>query len=299
MRLIDLHAHSTASDGVLSPQALVRLAKDSGVSVLALTDHDTLEGLSVAMAEGERAGLQIVEGVEITAHVGDLEVHILGHFIDSGDNRLAEFLASSRHDRIERVHHIIAKLWALGLPLEADEVLSLAPGPSVGRPHVARAMIKRGYVTSLKEAFDRYLTPGKPGYVERPRIPAVLAIRAIREAGGVPSLAHPGQYGRDGIIPSLAQQGLMGLEVYHLEHDVESLFRYERVCLEYGLLAVGGSDYHGTPGLRSSGLGKSTLPEAKFEQLLAVATACRAAAYGCTDGEGNRLARCRTGQGGR
>lgn len=299
MRLIDLHTHSTASDGVRSPRELVGLAKDSGVSVMALTDHDTLEGLPAAMAEGERVGLQIVAGVEMTAHVEDLEVHILGHFIDSGDHRLTEFLASSRHDRIERVHHIIAKLWALGLPLDADEVLSLAPGTSVGRPHVARAMMKRGYVTSLKEAFDRYLTPGTPGYVERPRIPAALAIRAIREAGGVPSLAHPGQYGRDGIIPLLAQQGLMGLEVYHLEHDVESLFRYERVCVEYGLLAVGGSDYHGTPGLRSSGLGKSALPEAKFEQLLAVASACRAAAHGCTDEEGGRHSRGRTEQGGR
>src|SRR5574337_2199368 len=280
MRLIDLHTHSTASDGVLSPQALVRLAKDSGVSVLALTDHDTLEGLPVAMAEGERAGLQIVTGVEVTAHVGDLEVHILGHFIDSGDHRLAEFLASSRRDRIERVHHMIAKLWALGLPLDADEVLSLAPGPSVGRPHVAQALIKRGYVTSLKEAFARYLTPGKPGYVERSRIPAIEVIHAIKEVGGVPSLAHPGQYGRDEIIPSLVQQGLMGLEVYHPEHDTESLFRYERMRLEYGLVAVGGSDYHGTEGLRSIGLGKPALPEERFEQLVAAASVCRTSTAG-------------------
>ena len=168
---------------------------------------------------------------------------------------------------------MIGKLWALGLPLDVNEVLSLAPGPSVGRPHVAQAMIRRGYVTSLKEAFDQYLTPGKPGYVERSRIPATAVIRAIKESGGVPSLAHPGQYSHDEIIPSLVQQGLMGLEVYHLEHDAESLFRYERVCLQYDLLAVGGSDYHGTPGLRSSGLGRSALPEAKFEQLLAAASA--------------------------
>lgn len=269
MRLIDLHTHTTASDGVLSPQQLVRFAKDCDIAVLAVTDHDTLEGLPVAMAEASRVGLQVVAGVEITAHVGDLEVHILGHFIDPDDNRLAEFLASSRNDRIERAHRMIEKLWALGLPLDADEVLSLAPGPSVGRPHVAQTMIRRGYVTSMKEAFDRYLSLGKPGYVERARIPATEVIRTIKEAGGVPSLAHPGQYGHDEIIPSLVQQGLMGLEVYHLEHDIESLFRYERVCLEYGLLAVGGSDYHGTPGLRSSGLGRSTVPEAKFEQLLA------------------------------
>lgn len=268
MHLIDLHAHSAASDGVLSPRELVRLAKDCGISVLAVTDHDTLEGLPMAMAEAARVGLQVVAGVEITAHVEDLEVHVLGHFIDPVNNRLAEFLASSRNDRIERARQMIEKLWALGLPLDVDEVLSLTPGSSVGRPHVARAMIRRGYVASIREAFDRYLTPGKPGYVERSRIPAAMAIRAIKESGGVPSLAHPGQYGRDEIILALVQQGLMGLEVYHPEHDVASLFRYERACLTYGLLAVGGSDYHGSEGLRSIRLGRPALPEAKFKQLL-------------------------------
>jgi predicted metal-dependent phosphoesterase TrpH len=288
MRLIDLHTHTTASDGVLSPQQLVRFAKDCNISVLAVTDHDTLEGLPVAMAEASRVGLQVVTGVEITAHVGDLEIHILGHFIDSDDNRLAEFLASSRNDRIERAHRMIEKLWTLGLPLDADEVLSLAPGPSVGRPHVAQAMIRRGYVASLKEAFDRYLTPGKPGYVERSRIPATEVIRAIKEAGGVPSLAHPAHYGRDEIILSLVQQGLMGLEVYHPEHDTESLFRYERMRLEYGLLAVGGSDYHGTEGLRSIGLGRSALPEERFEQLAAAASASRTPAAGARTEQGSR-----------
>lgn len=296
MRLIDLHAHTTASDGVLSSQKLVRLAKDCGISVLGVTDHDTLEGLPVAMTEAARVGLQIVPGVEITAHVGDLEVHILGHFIDPDDNRLAEFLAASRTDRIERVHRMIDKLWSLGLPLDAGEVLTLAAGSSVGRPHVAQAMIRHGYVTSLKEAFDRYLTPGKPGYAERSRIPAAEVIRAIRGAHGIPSLAHPGQYGHDEIIPYLVEQGLMGLEVYHLEHDAESLFRYERVCLQYGLLAVGGSDYHGTPGLRSSGLGRPALPKAKFEQLLAAAPVSHAAAYGCEAGADSPVPRDRAGR---
>src|SRR5574337_13688 len=280
MRLIDLHTHTTASDGALSPQQLIRFAKTCSISVLAVTDHDTLEGVPVAMAEAVQAGLQLVAGVEITAHVGDLEVHILGHFIDPDDTRLAEFLASSRNDRIERARRMIEKLWALGLPLDADEVLSLARGPSVGRPHVAQAMIRRGYVASLKEAFDRYLTPGKPGYVERSRIPATEVIHAIKEVGGVPSLAHPGQYGRDEIIPSLVQQGLMGLEVYHPEHDTESLFRYERMRLEHGLLAVGGSAYEGTEGLRSTGLGTPALPEERFEQLVATASVFRTSTAG-------------------
>jgi len=276
MRLIDLHSHSTASDGVLSPQDLVGFAKESAIAILALTDHDTLEGLPGAMAEAATMGVQFVPGVEITAHVDDLEVHILGHFIDPDNDRLAEFTTSSRNDRIERVYRMIDKLWALGLPMDADEVLRLAPGYSVGRPHVAQAMIKRGYVASLKEAFDRYLTSGKPGYVERSRIPAALAIGAIKAAGGVASLAHPGDYGCDEIIPFLVQHGLDGLEVYHPEHNAESVFRYERIRLDYGLLAVGGSDYHGTGGLRSMGLGRPALPEARFEELLAVRTASRA-----------------------
>lgn len=162
MRLIDLHAHSTASDGVLSPQQLVRFARDCNISVLAVTDHDTLEGLPVALTEADRVGVHLVPGVEITAHVEDLEVHILGHFIDPDDHRLAEFLVSSRNDRIERARRMVEKLWTLGLPMEVDEVLRLAPGHSVGRPHVAQAMIKRGYVVSLKEAFDRYLTSASP-----------------------------------------------------------------------------------------------------------------------------------------
>lgn len=273
MGLIDLHSHSTASDGVLSPQELIDFAHKSDISVVALTDHDTLEGLPTATAEAARVGIQFVPGVEITAHVDDLEVHILGHFVDPHNPPLAEFLASSRRDRIERVHRMIDKLWALGLPMDADEVLSLAPGCSVGRPHVAQAMIKRGYVASVKGAFDRYLTGGKPAYVERSRIPAPTVISAIKAAGGMASLAHPGEYGQDRIIPFLVQHGLDGLEVYHPEHDTEAIFRYERIRLDYGLLAVGGSDYHGTGGLRSIGLGRPALPEIRFEQLLAARAA--------------------------
>lgn len=273
MGLIDLHSHSTASDGVLSPQELIDFAHKSDISVVALTDHDTLEGLPTATAEAARVGIQFVPGVEITAHVDDLEVHILGHFVDPHNPQLAEFLASSRRDRIERVHRMIDKLWALGLPMDADEVLSLAPGCSVGRPHVAQAMIKRRYVASVKGAFDRYLTVGKPAYVDRSRIPAPTVISAIKAAGGMASLAHPGEYGQDRIISFLAQHGLDGLEVYHPEHDTEAIFRYERIRLDYGLLAVGGSDYHGTGGLRSIGLGRPALPEIRFEQLLAARAA--------------------------
>jgi predicted metal-dependent phosphoesterase TrpH len=286
MRLIDLHAHTTASDGALSPQELVRLAKRSGVSVLAVTDHDTLAGIQAAMGEAVRTGLQIVPGVEMTAYVDDLEVHILGHFINPDDSRLAEFLASSRDDRVERVRRMVDKLWAFGLPLDADEILAKtqSPGSSVGRPHVAQAMVRRGYVASVQEAFDRYLTPGKPAHVERSRLPAAEVVLAIKRAGGVSSLAHPGVYGRDEVIPRLVEQGLMGLEACHPDHGAEAIFRYERLRLKYGLLAVCGSDYHGTDGLRLSSLGSPSLPEAEFEQLSIAAVRCRAVADCCGDG---------------
>lgn len=281
MSLIDLHAHTTASDGVLPPEELVRLAKDCGVSVLAVTDHDTLAGIPAATAEGKRTGLQIVAGVEITAYVDDLEVHILGHFVDPDDAQLNEFLASSRNDRILRVRRMIDKLWALGLPVDADEILTQvqAPGSSVGRPHLAQAMVRRGYVASVQEAFDRFLTPGKPAHVERSRIPSGEVISAIKRASGVPSLAHPGVYGQDEIIPCLVEQGLVGLEVHHPDHEAEAIFRYERTRLRYGLLAVGGSDYHGTAGLRLSTPGKPSISETDFEQLSAAANTSRAAAH--------------------
>lgn len=278
MRLIDLHAHTNFSDGALPPKALVRLARDRGVSVLAVTDHDTLAGIPEALAKGTLAGLQIVPGVEVTAHVDDLEVHILGHFVDPDDARLGRFLASSRVDRIERIRHMLDKLWSLGLPLDAQEILDHASDSSVGRPRLAQAMVERGYVATVQEAFDRYLTPGRPAHVERAMIPAAEVIAAIKQAGGVPSLAHPGVHGRDDVIPRLREQGLMGLEVHHPDHDTDAVFHYERMRLRYGMLAVGGSDFHGTPGLRSSSLGQLSLPEAEFERLLAATAAVRASA---------------------
>ena len=279
MGLIDLHAHTSSSDGALLPGELVRLAKDCGVSVLAVTDHDTLAAIGAAIHEGRRVGLQIVPGVEVTAYVEDLEVHILGHFVDPDDAQLIEFLASSRDDRIQRVRRIVDKLWALGLPIDADEILTQTPDSSVGRPHVAQAMVRRGYVASVQEAFDRFLTPGKPAHVERSRIPAGEVISAIKRAGGVPSLAHPGVYGQDEIIPCLVEQGLVGLEVHHPDHEAEAIFRYERTRLRYGLLAVGGSDYHGTAGLRLSTPGKPSISETDFEQLSAAANTSRTAAH--------------------
>ncbi len=278
MPLIDLHAHTIASDGALSPAELVRLAKKRGLSVLAVTDHDTLAGIPEALGEGERVGLRIVPGVEVSTYAGDVEIHLLGHFVDPDDRGLADLLAPSRADRIERIRRMIDKLWSIGLPLDVDEVLAEAKGSSVGRPHLAQVMVRRRYVSSVQEAFDRYLATGRAAHVERARVPASDAIAALKRAGGVPSLAHPGVYGRDEIIPQLVEQGLMGLEVRHPDHDAEAMFRYERVRLKYGLLAVAGSDYHGAPGLRESSLGRPSLSQPEFDWLAAAAAGLRTAA---------------------
>jgi hypothetical protein len=275
MGLIDLHAHTSASDGALAPERLVRLARAQGVSVLAVTDHDTLAAIPAARAEAATLGLQLVPGVEVTAYAGDLEVHILGHFVEPDDPGLAALLASSRADRLARIRRMIDRLWALGLPLSSEEILAPDPEGAVGRPHLAQAMVRRGYVTSVDEAFDRYLAAGRPAHVERARLPAATVIETIRRAGGVPSLAHPGVYRRDGVIEDLVRCGLMGLEVRHPDHDPEMVLRYERVRLEYGLLMVGGSDYHGVPGLRHSSPGRPSVAEAEFERLVAAVDRAR------------------------
>src|SRR3989304_4278284 len=177
------HAQPPASDGALPAEELVRLAKASGVSVLAVTDHDTLAGIPSAMAEGARVGLEIVPGVEVTAYADDLEGHILGHFIHPNDARLTEFLAVSRDDRIERIRRMIDKLWSLGLPLDAEEILKHAPGASVGRPHLAQAMVRRGYVGSVQEAFDRYLTAGGDAGGGGARNPPARGVAGGNEGG--------------------------------------------------------------------------------------------------------------------
>lgn len=256
---IDLHCHTTASDGVLSPSLLVREAYRKGIVLLSVTDHDTVAGLEEALEEGRRLGLWVIPGVEVTAYVGDLEVHILGHFVDPHDSGFAEFLEGSQQDRIGRLRKMIERLAELGIRVDLEEVLTVASEGSVGRPHLAQVLVKHGYVTDIGEAFDVYLKQGAPAFVERPHLPAEEAIARIKEAGGVPTLAHPGLYGGDEVVRTLAGKGLIGLEVYHPDHSPSRISHYARLGEEMGLLATGGSDYHGLPGLHSKELGVSFL----------------------------------------
>jgi predicted metal-dependent phosphoesterase TrpH len=245
----DLHSHTTFSDGALSPEALTALAARRGVRVLAVTDHDTTAGLSRAAAGARAAGIALVTGIEISAHF-TREVHILGHFIDPEHPALLAALARRAEERRERVREIAARLATAGVPIDADALLEAADGQAanVGRPHVARALLARGHVATLDEAFRLYLGRDGLAYVPVPHLDAAVAIALIHDAGGAASLAHPGIEGIDAHLPALADAGLDGLEIRHPAHDAERVARYAGVAGLLRLCPTGGSDFHGPDG---------------------------------------------------
>ena len=257
---VDLHAHTTASDGALSPRELVRLAAKQGVGVLAVTDHDSTDGLREAMEEAAGHGIEIVPGLEINCDVPGAEVHILGYFVRWREAWFQEFLREQRVERVARVHRIAERLTELGMPLTAAEVFAICQEGSPGRPHVAQAMVNRGYVKSVRQAFDRWLHAGGPANVPRRRLTPVDAVRVIRRAGGVPVLAHPGLAQRDEMIPELVAAGLAGIETYYPEHSAQQITAYRATCARLNLVATGGSDYHSAHTGRATTLGGAGVP---------------------------------------
>jgi predicted metal-dependent phosphoesterase TrpH len=257
---VDLHSHTTASDGARSPRELVRLAARHGVRVLAVTDHDSTSGLPEAIDEAAHHGIEIVPGLEINCDVPGAEIHVLGYCVDWQAEWFEAFLAEQRAERTARVHRIVERLTELGVPLTAEEVFAICKEGSPGRPHVAQAMIKRGYVKSVREAFDRYLRAGGPANVPRRRLTPIEAVAVIRRAHGVPVLAHPGLADRDALIPELVQAGLAGIETYYPEHSAGQIEAYRALCRTHDLVATGGSDYHGPHTGRASTLGSPHVP---------------------------------------
>jgi predicted metal-dependent phosphoesterase TrpH len=265
---VDLHSHTTASDGTLSPRELVRLAARRGVRVLAVTDHDSTEGLAEAVAEAAlHPPLTIVPGLEINCDVEGGEIHVLGYFVDIEAPWFQEFLRAQRAERVARVHRIAARLAELGMPIDPAEVFAIVKEGSPGRPHVAQVMVDHGYVKTVREAFDKYLRTGGPANVPRKRLTPMEAVRVIRKAHGVPVLAHPGLGARDEMIPELVQAGLMGIEVYYSEHTPEQTRHYAQMCADLGLVATGGSDYHGPQSGRANPPGTPRVPMAVYERL--------------------------------
>ena len=275
---VDLHAHTTASDGTLSPRELVRAAVKRGVRVLAVTDHDSTDGLADAFDEAARhPPLTIVPGLEINCDVaGGAEVHVLGYHVDYEAAWFQDFLREQRAERAARVHRIAARLAELGMPIDPAEVFALVKEGAAGRPHVAEVMVRRGYVTSVREAFDRWLHANGPAHVPRRRLSPAEAVAIIRRAGGVPVFAHPGLAGRDDLVPELIAAGLMGVETYYAEHSAAQTEHYARLCREHGLIATGGSDYHGERSGRTNPLGHPPVPRRVYEELVAAAARARA-----------------------
>ncbi len=274
---VDLHSHTTASDGTLSPHELVALAVKHGVRVLAITDHDSTDGLAEAMDAAARRPITIVPGLEINCDVDGAEIHVLGYLPDWQEPWFQDFLRVQRAERRARIGQLAARLSELGMPIEPAEVFALVKEGSPGRPHVAQVMVHRGYVTSLREAFDRWLGAGKPANVAGRRLAPVEAVAVIRRACGVPVLAHPGLADRDAMIPALVDAGLLGIECWYGEHSGAQTAAYLEICRRWDLVATGGSDYHGPQSGRANPPGSPRVPPAAWDALQSKAAALRAA----------------------
>jgi hypothetical protein len=250
---------------------LVERVAAAGLTVMAVTDHDTTAAVAEVQACAAERGIEAVAGIEITAVEDGRDIHVLGYFIDPAERRLTSFLKAQRETRVARVHQIAARLAELGVPIDLEALLDDAlrnPGRSIGRPQVARALERAGHVSDTKDAFDRFLANDGPAFVSRPGSAPDVVVGLIQGAGGVASLAHPGRTRIDARIPALAAAGLDALEVYHSDHDADTVARYHEVASELGLLMTGGSDFHGDP---AHGLepGAATLPNAEWQRLRA------------------------------
>jgi len=241
---VDLHSHSTASDGSQSPAALVAAAKAAGLSAIALTDHDTMAGVAEAAAAGEQLGVRVVPGVELSATDADREVHLLGLHIER-PTALEDPLRTFRESRYVRAQQIVAKLNERGIPIAFDDVLALSGDAAIGRPHLARVLIEGGWARDSRDAFDRYLGAGRPAYVPKHRLSVAEAIDLVHAGGGLAVLAHPGPMGRREIVERFVGFGLDGLEVRHPGHSNEDAMRIGTLVEFFGLIPSGGSDWHG------------------------------------------------------
>jgi predicted metal-dependent phosphoesterase TrpH len=246
------------------------LALERGLDAIAITDHDTVEGITEAMAAAVGRGLEVIPGVEISAESGtSTSLHILGFYIDPQDSLLTSKLKVMRDARLGRASRMVDLLYELGIEVTWDKVAALAVGESVGRPHVARALLDRGYVTTIQEAFDRFIGPGCPAYVSRQRMSSEETIQAIVTAGGVPVLAHPAHSGSAIVdrIPEFVTYGLCGLEVYYPHHSRADVDMLLALCQEYELIATGGTDFHAPDNAEGAQLGSIYVPSVCVEQL--------------------------------
>lgn len=276
--MIDLHLHTTASDGRSTPAELVGLAVRAGLTVMAVTDHDTTATVADVRAIAADRGIESIPGIEITAVLDGRDVHMLAYFFEPGHAALMAFLAGQRQTRLARIEAILARLAELRMPLNFKPQLELArrqTGLSLARPHVARAMVSAGFARDVRAAFDQWLAEGRPAYVPRVGPPPAAVAAAVHAAGGLLSLAHPGRTRIDPHIPTLVVEGLDALEVFHSDHDEASVARYREMAETLGLLMTGGSDFHADPG-SSVTVGAAVLPVEEWQRLNAARDRYRA-----------------------
>jgi predicted metal-dependent phosphoesterase TrpH len=242
---VDLHLHTTFSDGTLSPEEVVRRSADAGLSIISITDHDSVGGVPVGRETGKALGVEVIPGAELSADADGRDIHILAYFVDWEHPELVDCLRMYRDERRRRAERMVKKLNRMGVGIRLDQVLAKAGEGAIGRPHLADVMVEEEMVFSANEAFHKYLGYSKPAYEPKYSLSPSEAIRVIHKAGGLACMAHPGLYPRDDLIPGLVAEGLDGIEVLHYKHGPAEVARYSDTASRYGLLKTGGSDCHG------------------------------------------------------
>ncbi len=263
---IDLHLHSTASDGSFPPEVVAAMAERNGIRVMALTDHDSLDGIAAAGERARQAGIRVIPGVELSVTESGFDVHLLAYGFDPADRGLVAAIGRYRASRHDRARKILARLKGLGIRIGLEEVEEIARGGALGRPHVAEALLRAGHVENFNEAFQRFLGHHAPAYVPKQTVSLEEAVTIVRDAGGVTVLAHPGTLNRDHLIAAWARRGLDGIEVWHSKHGPGDVARYREIAKRHAFLMTGGSDFHGerTPDVSIGGV---AVPESILEPL--------------------------------
>jgi len=263
---VDLHSHTSYSDGHYTPEELIIKAKSNGIDVLSITDHDTVDGIAEAIEVGKKNGIEVIPGLEISSDIRDREVHLLAYFFDPLNKELEEYLKFFRAERIKRAIRIIEKLNALGLTITIDDVMEIAKNSAVGRPHIAKAMVKNSLVSNYFEAFSKYIGNNCPAYERKVHVSPRSAFKIISDAGGLSFIAHPGNL-PDVIMVELIEAGLDGIEVIHPSHLPHQVKHYRGIVNEYFLLESGGSDFHGGERNDYANLGKYTVGYSKIDAM--------------------------------
>ncbi len=263
---IDLHMHTLYSDGVFSPIELIDKAKDVGLETVSITDHDNLSGIEEAVRYGKKIGVDVISGIEISADIEDKEIHILGYFLDVNNDELQKSLTFFREERFFRAKRILKKLNQMGVDLSLESVMEFAKGSAVGRPHIALALVKGGYVGNFYEAFAKYLGNDAPAYEKKIHISPESAVQLINDAGGLSFLAHPANI-KESLLYQIIKSGIDGIEVIHPSHSPQQIKNYKGIVNEYYLLESGGSDFHGGSRNDEPNLGKYYITEDKLDAM--------------------------------